>query len=82
MATREDLHRLIDRLPESECSTAFGLLEDWLTSYDPMLLTLLNAPEDDEPTTPEENESARQAREAYYRGEYITADEAKRKYLA
>ena len=81
MTIREDLHKLIDRLPESECSTAFEVLEGWLIESAPMLLTLVNAPEDDEPTTPEEDASAEEAWQEYLRGQAISAEEAKRALL-
>jgi hypothetical protein len=49
--TRQRAHEVIDHIPESQLSTAIGLLEKIL---DPVTLTLLNAPIDDEPETEEE----------------------------
>jgi hypothetical protein len=49
--TRQHAHEIIDHIPESQLSTAVGLLKKIL---DPMTLALLNAPIDDEPETEEE----------------------------
>jgi hypothetical protein len=49
--TRQHAHELINHIPESQLSTAVGLLEKIL---DPVTLALLNAPIDDEPETEEE----------------------------
>ncbi len=79
MATKESLHRLVDELPESLLEEA----EQYLQALrdDPMLNTLLSAPWDDEPTTPEEDEGARLAREEIRRGEFLTSEQAKRELL-
>lgn len=57
MASKEELHSLIDRLPEAELQAARRFLEYLCERDDPVLRALLNAPEDDEPTTPEEDEA-------------------------
>ena len=49
---------------------------------DPVQRALLEAPEDDEPTTPEENKIAEEAWQEYLRGEGISAEEAKRELLS
>lgn len=79
MTTKEALHGLIDELPDyalSEAERYLAALRD-----DPMLRALMAAPIDDEPTTPEEDEGAREAWEEYLRGEYVSADEAKQALL-
>ena len=48
---REDLHQLLDRLPEAGVPAARKFL---LSLVDPVELALLNAPPDDEPETTEE----------------------------
>ena len=80
--TREMLHKLIDELPECDLHMA-ELLIQWRhrLSTEPVLLSLATAPYDDEPTTPEEEAGVAEAREQYQRGEYLTADEAKRQLL-
>jgi hypothetical protein len=45
-----------------------------------MLQALQAMPEDDEPSTPEEDQSATEAWQAYLRGEAISADEAKHEF--
>jgi len=49
--TREDLHRLVDELPENAVDAAARLLE---RARDPMLGVLDAAPLDDEPLTEED----------------------------
>ncbi len=79
MTTKEVLHRLIDELPDD----ALPGVERYLAAVrdDPMMRILLAAPLDDEPTTPEEDASAREGIERYRRGDYLTADEAKARLL-
>ncbi len=66
MATaREELHALVDGLPEKRAR----LLLRALRSGDATLVALALAPEDDEPTTPEEDDGAADALNEYRRGE-------------
>lgn len=68
--TREGLHRLIDELPEGEWHAAaryLAYLRD--VGSDPFLRALMAAPEDDEPTTPEEDREAEEGWQEYLRGE-------------
>jgi hypothetical protein len=62
MSPKEELHRLVDRLPEGEAQAAQRFLE-YLCDFaeDPFLAALRNAPEDDEPTTPEEDQAVEEA---------------------
>jgi hypothetical protein len=75
--TRQHAHELIDHIPESQLSTAVGLLEKIL---DPVTLALLNAPIDDEPVTEEERAEVAEAHEWLKRngGKGIPHDEAMR----
>jgi type I restriction enzyme S subunit len=50
-------------------------------AVEPMIRALDAAPEDDEPTDPEEEAGAEEARHQYFRGEGLTAEEAKRRLL-
>lgn len=92
--TREDLHRLVDELPESNQETAFRILEclrgekrDQLVEAlaesptDPFLQALAAAPIDDEPETPEEAAAVQEAVDASARGEVVSWEEAKRRLL-
>ena len=69
MSIKDDLHRLVDELPTTELHGAKRYLEYLRNMSDSLLQALMEAPEDDEPTTPEEEESVEQARQEYLRGE-------------
>lgn len=75
MSAKERLHQLADELSEHQAKTALVLVEE--AHQDPMLRALGQAQDDDEPSTPEEDASAREAHAAYLRGEAISADELK-----
>jgi hypothetical protein len=82
MITRDDLHKLIDRLPESELESARRVLEylDERAS-DPLLRALAEAPEDDEEETPEEAAAVEEARQEVARGEGIPWEQIRNRYL-
>ena len=71
MATRDDLHRLISDLPESELETVRGFI---VRRIDPVERALMDSPLDDEPETDEERAAVAKAQEAYARGD-VVADE-------
>jgi hypothetical protein len=76
MTVKERLHQLVDELPDTELHTAerfLACLRDG--SGDRFLLALALAPEDDEPTTPEEEAGAAEARAEWRRGEGRPFDE-------
>ncbi len=66
MTAREELHKMVDELPEAELEAARGLLEE-----------LRNGAEDDV-VTPEDLAEIEAGREAIRRGDYITMEEYKR----
>jgi uncharacterized coiled-coil DUF342 family protein len=72
--SREELHRLVDQLPEAAIKT----LEGWLAEYDPVLWALLTAPEDDEPETEEERKAMAEAYEDLKAGRLVSLEEVKR----
>lgn len=78
MTTKERLHQLIEELPDQDLPGIERLLLDLLTSGDPLVRTLLTAPEDDEPVTDEDLEALRQAREDFAAGRTVSLDEVKR----
>ena len=82
MTIKDELHRLVDELPQKELHGAKRFLEYLRNMGDPVLRALSEAPEDDEPTTPEEDEGAAEAWREYLRGEGITMEEAKRDLLS
>ena len=82
MTTKESLRRLVNELPESELDAARRYLEYLRDTADPLMRKLLEAPKDDEPTTPEEDEAVEEAWREYLRGEFVSAEEAKRELLS
>ena len=56
---RQELHRLLDHIPDSDIGTARKFLRSLL---DPVALSLLNAPFDDEPETDRERAEVEAAR--------------------
>lgn len=77
--TREELHRLIDELPEGEWHAAarfLAYLRD--IGSDPFLRALMAAPEDDEPEMPEEEAAMAAARAAVAHGEIVSDEELRR----
>lgn len=83
MTTKERLHRLIDDLPEHEWHAAERFLQylrDMATDPDPRLLE--EAPEVEEPLTPEEEAALRESREGRRRGEWLMDEDARREFLA
>ena len=62
MEIKEELHQLLDALPESELPVARRLLEYLRTAHeDPFLSALRDAPEDDEPMTREQKAAVEKA---------------------
>ena len=54
MVTREELHNMIDFLPDSILEASGQAFLDFLKKEDPVLFALITAPEDDEPESEEE----------------------------
>ena len=69
MASKEDLHTLIDQLPDAEVHAAQRFLEYLCKLGDPVARAFRNAPEADEPLSDEEAKAADEAWEQYQRGE-------------
>jgi hypothetical protein len=76
MTAKERLRQLADELSEQEAAAAVVLVER--SQRDPMLQVLASAPEDDEPSQPGEDASAREAYASYRRGEATSPQELKR----
>jgi len=72
MIARDDLHTLLDAIPEDKLPAVRAALEQLA---DPVMLALLMAPEDDEPLTEEDLESVAEARAARERGEVILLED-------
>jgi hypothetical protein len=77
MTAKEKLRARVEELSEAEAADTL----DYLASRRDALAELLeNAPLDDEPTTPEEEEGLREAREQVARGEVLSAEEIRREF--
>ena len=70
MATKQQLHDLIERLPENEVASVYRLLAGLLA--DPLWIAGVTAPADDEPYTPEQQADDAEAQAAIDRGEGIS----------
>jgi hypothetical protein len=70
LSIREDIYQIVNELPESALPPLLQHLERLRAAErDPFLATLMNAPIDDEPTTPEEDAGTAEARRELARGE-------------
>ncbi len=78
MASRDSLHRMIDDLPETEFPRAERILQALRETAERPLYSLENAPEADEPETPEEAAAVAEAWQEHREGKSITTEELKR----
>jgi hypothetical protein len=78
MPSRDSLHRLIEDLPETELVRAERVLEALKETAEGSLYSLENAPDDDEPETPEEATAVAQAWQEHRAGKSLTTKELKR----
>ena len=70
MSIRDDVQHIIDEWPERMLPDLLRYLERLRDAErDPFLAALKSAPIDDEPTTPDEDEGAAEARRELARGE-------------
>ena len=82
MTNKSELHVLVDELPDSEIDAAARYLAYLRDTADPLTRLLDNAPGDDEPLTPEEEQAIEDGMAAYRRGDYLEAEDAKRELLS
>jgi CO dehydrogenase/acetyl-CoA synthase beta subunit len=80
MTIKEELHRLVDELPESESHAAKRFLEYLRNMGDPVLRAMLEAPEDDEPEMEEERAAVTEAQEDFKAGRVVSHQELKREF--
>ncbi len=78
MTTREDVRRLVDRLPDEELEAARRYLEYLRDMGDPFMRALHGAPEDDEPETEEERAAVEEAKAEIRRGEGLPWEDVRR----
>lgn len=77
MTAKEELRERVETLTEDEAAETLRLLDQ---RADPLTRFLESAPLDDEPSTSEEDASAREALEAARRGKVISAEEIRREF--
>ena len=77
MTAKEKLLQRVQTLSEDEAAETLRLLDE---CTDPLARLLENAPEDDEPTTAEEEAGVKEALEAAARGEVVSAEEIRREF--
>ncbi len=75
---KERLYHLVDQVPEDEVHTAERFLEYLSATHDPVLRSLMAAPAEDEPITPEEEEAVREALEDVAAGRMHSLDDVKK----
>jgi hypothetical protein len=75
---RQQLHQLVERLAPEQVQAALRYLN--YLSADPVLLSLLNAPPDDEPYTEEQRRQDAESEASIARGEGIARDEVLREF--
>lgn len=78
MTARERLRQTIENLSEAEAQDALGFIVRRREERDTLGELLNQAPLDDEPTTPEEDDGVNEARAEIARGEVLSADEIRR----
>jgi hypothetical protein len=79
MTAKQQLRQLVDEYSEVEAAEALDILAS-RRRRDSLTELLENAPEDDEPSSPEEDASAREALEAVAGGQVISAEEIRRRF--
>ena len=77
MTAREKLRRAIEQLTEREAEDALAFIAD-RRGPDPVVDLFESAPEDDEPSSPDEDASADEALRAHGRGDSASLEEVRR----
>ena len=81
MTAKEKLRATVEELTETEAAATLDNVASRRDGDRDSLGELLeNAPTDDEPTTPEEEQGLRETREQLARGEVISAEEIRREF--
>ena len=79
MTTKQQIHQLVEDLPESDLETVKRVLEGLsaLSSANLVKAALANAPVDDEPVTAEEAQAIEEGERDVGAGRVVSADEAR-----
>jgi hypothetical protein len=78
MTAKEKLREAVERLSEHEAEETLRFLD--ARSRDPLLDAALRAPVDDEPSSPEEDQSAREAWAEYERRDAVPLRELRNEF--
>lgn len=79
VVTKQDLHKLIDEIPEQEHQAAAKYLTRLRDlANDPVYQAFMNAPLDDEPLTDEDIAAIEEAEAEIARGEYFTLEDIRK----
>jgi hypothetical protein len=70
---KRELHELVEKLPDEQVTSALRYLK--YLNADEVLLSLLNAPDDDEPYTDQQRKRDAEAEASIARGEGISHEE-------
>lgn len=81
VTVKDRLRKKIEALSEDQAADALRFVESRLDDSGPLDALLGSAPEDDEPITPEEEDSIREARKDRALGRLISAEDARRELL-
>ena len=77
MTAKEKLRQRIETLSEQEAEQTLRLLD---MRADPMIAAFMDASEDDEPLTPEEEAAVEESRAEHLRGESVPLDEIRHEF--
>jgi hypothetical protein len=78
MTAKDKLREAVERLSEQEAADTLRFLD--ARSRDPLLEAVLRAPVDDEPSSAEEDQSAREAWAEYERGQAVPLHEIRNEF--
>lgn len=77
MLTRDQLHRLIDAIPDDRLPALEAAIEPLA---DPVARAVMLAPEDDEPLTDEDRAALREAKDDIARADLVSHEDIKREF--
>jgi hypothetical protein len=78
-AIKEQMHELLDRVPEKALPVLLSVLRHLASSGDAPLVTAEEAPFDDEPLTAEDLRAIEQSEKDFEEGNFMSQEEVRRK---
>lgn len=82
MVTKEEVHKLVDRLEQDDLEVAALYLKNLSESTDPFRKFLESVPEEDEPLSEEEAKAIDEAKAETARGEVYSFEDMRREFLS